>query len=99
MAKLDCAICGRQKDESTMKVIETTAKERSIMSKMGEKEPKDSYAYCRSCMSILSNKTSALSFMQGLIQVRARAQGVSPVTAEKVAGNFTAKLLEKKPMV
>lgn len=66
-----------------------------MLVKMGEKEPKSEYHYCRTCMSIISNPVTSLSLMKGLIQVEARAQGVNADVAEKAAEKFTNRLLEK----
>lgn len=95
MAKLPCAICGRSKDEETMRVIETTAEERIHLEKMGEVNPQGRYAYCRSCMSVMENPTTAASYLKGIIQVHARAKGVTAPAAERAADRFTSRLLQR----
>jgi len=95
MPNLNCAICKRPKDAASMKVYSTTVEERRAMEKMGEKSPKASYAYCKSCLSILSNPATGLSLMKGLIQVQARAQGVKEDVAEKAAEKFVKQVASK----
>jgi len=93
--KLECAICRHSKDADGMRTFSTTDREREMLIKMGEKEPKSEYHCCRTCMSIVSNPVTSMSLMKGLIQVEARAQGVNADVAEKAAEKFTSKLLEK----
>lgn len=95
MAKLPCAICSREREESDMQVFTPTPEERKAMEKMGEAHPLDRYAYCKGCIQILKNPTTGLAFMKGLIQQHARAQGAKSEAAEKVIERFTVKLLDR----
>lgn len=101
MARVPCAICGRSKDEEAMRIIETTAEERVQLKKMGETSPQERYAYCRSCISVLENLSTATSYFKGIIQVHARAKGVPAPAAERAANRFANQLLQKglKPKV
>jgi len=101
MAKLECAICGHAKEAEKMRVFETTDAERAQLKRMGEAEPKKQYAYCRQCVTIMSNPATATSYMKGLAQLRAQSQGVTPDAAEKAASEFANRLLQKgaKPTV
>lgn len=78
-----------------MTTFATTENDREVMLKMGEKNPKGQYHYCRTCISIISNPVTSLSLMKGLIQIEARAQGVNAEVAEKAASKFANSLLER----
>lgn len=95
--KLKCAVCERERDASTMQVFMTTPAEKRAMSAMGELKPKDSYAYCRACLRILQNQSTAVSLMKGVVQFQARASGVTTQEAEKIANNYGKSLLALTP--
>jgi biotin synthase-related radical SAM superfamily protein len=95
--KRACAVCGRKRDESTMKVFATSTLERATLRKLGESTPEDSYAFCRSCVGILSNPATAIPLMKGIIQFQARAAGVTPHNAERIAERFGKRVMDITP--
>jgi hypothetical protein len=95
--KRTCSVCGRKRDEKTMRVFATTPSERETLRKMGEASPGDSYAFCRSCIGVLSNPATAIPLMKGVIQFQARASGVSTHSAEQIADRFGKRIMSITP--
>ena len=90
--KVQCAICGRSRDEETCQIFVPTKEERRALQKMGE-TPQARYAYCRPCMRMMENPVTALQLMKGVVQVHASALGA--VNAEELAERFKNRLLAK----
>lgn len=97
MAKMTCAICNRPFEEEKMKVLIPTEAEKASMKALGEETPLDSYAYCKGCIGIVSNPTTGLAFMKGLIQHHAKSSGITSEVAEAAANRFAVKLLGGTP--
>jgi hypothetical protein len=95
MAKLSCAICNREREESLMQVFYPTDEEKAAMVKLGEEKPLDRYGYCKGCIQTLKNPTTGLTFMRGMIQHHARSQGVTPEAAERAIDKFVGRVLER----
>jgi hypothetical protein len=81
-----------------MQVFATTAEERAAMKLMGEREPKDSYAYCAACIRVLKNPITAYPLIKGFAQVTATVSGVNPEVAEKAAEKFATNLIRGKKL-
>jgi len=92
--KLKCCVCGREREENTMKVFSPTQEEKDSLKKMGEKNLLERYAYCRPCVRILSEPKTAVALMSGVLQFQARAIGVSSASAEAIAERFGSKALK-----
>lgn len=90
--RLECAICGRERDEASCQVFTPTKEERLALQRMGE-IPKDRYAYCRPCMRLMENPATAVALMKGVVQIHASAMGA--VNAEELAVRFQNRLLAK----
>jgi len=97
MTKIACAICNRGYDASAMTIFTPSEEEKKAMKTLGEETPQDQYGYCKGCIQIISNPTTGLAFMRGLIQHQAKATGISSDVAEKAAGRFAVKLLDRSP--
>lgn len=82
MAERKCGVCGRKRDVDEMYVVHTTEKEREAIRAMGS-EPKDSYAYCRPCWGIVSDKDKGAQLLKGQMQTRIRSAGVPAPLAER----------------
>ena len=92
MAKRACAMCRHERDEEKMKIFPVSAEDKVLLRSMGEENPPDQYAYCKNCVNLLSNQSTAIPLIKGTVQVNARASGVHPTVAEKAADSFVVKL-------
>lgn len=91
--KRACAVCGRERDESTLTSFYPTPVEKQELKRMGEVEPLNVYYYCRACIRILANPTTAIPLMKGVIQFQARSVGVPVQEAEAIAERYAKKVL------
>lgn len=76
-------MCRRPRDVDEMYVVHTTDKEREAIRAMGA-EPQDTYAYCRPCWGVVSDREKGAQLYRGLVQARFRQAGLSGI-AEKQA--------------
>lgn len=91
--KVNCAICNRPRDASACKAFTTTAEDRENLRKLGEKVPKAVYYYCRPCVRLMENPSTAIELMRGVVHGHARALGT--VNADEVADRYKNRLLAK----
>jgi hypothetical protein len=93
--KIACAICKREKEESSMKVLVPSDQDKLALKALGEVSPLDRYAYCKGCVQILQNPTTGLALIKGILKHHAKNAGVHPEMAQKAIDRFASKLLDK----
>jgi len=89
MAK--CAVCERNWEKGV--TLTLSEAERAVFRKVGL-DPVTTLFYCNPCYRLLSeNQAQAASFMKGVYQVGARAQGVAPALVAQRGDALYTKLL------
>ncbi len=78
-SKQKCSLCSRVKDHCVVYPI--TPEENRQLRSMGVDNPPSFYAYCRSCIRLMSNPTLAVNLMVGVQEQRLRALGVHDAEA------------------
>ncbi len=98
--RLTCGICGRPVLATKAVVLKLTVAERQALQQDGQEPPLEC-VYCRPCHRVLSDPTTGLSVIKGIIQLRLRQLGVE--NSEALASDFQQKLAgltaknQKKP--
>lgn len=86
-----CCVCNREREPGS--VIELTDTEREQIRRMTGQPAPASYAYCKACWKVVSNKQQSASLFKGLLQASLRQNGVP--NADKMAARYYKFLLDR----
>ena len=92
-AEVLCVICQRSRTPSTCTRYDLTPEEQMALRVAGQANPPSIIYYCRPCFRLLSNQTTALEMMKGLVEANLRSSGVPD--AESKAERFRMMLIAK----
>jgi hypothetical protein len=95
--KHNCAICGREREDTKMDVFKVKESENSSLSKMSGGDVPLEVAVCKPCARLMSKKETALQIFRGTIIAGFRSYGVSTSKAEAVADAFCKRLADATP--